>query len=176
VRRYAHADHPAIRATLLDVHAEVYAAESHDPFVQRFPWFVDHWGSHPGFACVVGYDAEGQAVGFAYGAPARPGGEWWRGDGIEEPERAGAGTFSVSELMVRERWRKTGTASALHAALLEDRPEGLAVLLVDQEHPKVQALYERWGYRKVGERQPFPDSPRFAVMLKELPGAGTGAG
>ncbi|MER6632350.1 GNAT family N-acetyltransferase, partial [Streptomyces sp. NPDC000987] len=28
--------------------------------------------------------------------------------------------------------------------------------------------YESWGYRKVGERQPFPDSPLYAVMLKEL--------
>ncbi len=33
----------------------------------------------------------------------------------------------------------------------------------------VQALYESWGYRKVGERQPFPDSPVYAVMLADLP-------
>ena len=33
----------------------------------------------------------------------------------------------------------------------------------------VQAMYESWGYRKVGVRQPFPDSPVYAVMLAELP-------
>lgn len=55
-----------------------------------------------------------------------------------------------------------------HAGL-ETREEDLAVLLVDTRHPKVQVLYESWGYRKVGERQPFPDSPVFAVMLTELP-------
>ena len=40
---------------------------------------------------------------------------------------------------------------------------------MDTTHPKVQALYESWGYRKVGQRQPFPDSPVYAVMLAELP-------
>lgn len=43
------------------------------------------------------------------------------------------------------------------------------VLLVDPEHPWAQALYETWGFRKVGKRQPFPDSPVYAVMLAELP-------
>ena len=70
--------------------------------------------------------------------------------------------------MVRPKWRKTGTAERLHAALLENRPEALAVLLVDPDHPKVQALYETWRYRKIGNRQPFPDSPDFAVMLRYL--------
>lgn len=61
--------------------------------------------------------------------------------------------------MVRPAWRKTGTAAALHRALLADRPEHLAAFLVDPDHPKVQALYESWGYRPIGTRQPFPDSP-----------------
>jgi hypothetical protein len=41
--------------------------------------------------------------------------------------------------------------------------------LVDPGHPKVQALYETWGYRQVGNRRPFPDSPNFVVMLRGLP-------
>ncbi|OKJ48607.1 acetyltransferase [Streptomyces sp. CB02009] len=32
----------------------------------------------------------------------------------------------------------------------------------------LQALYESWGYRKIGERQPFADSPVYAVMLRGL--------
>jgi hypothetical protein len=40
---------------------------------------------------------------------------------------------------------------------------------VDTTHPKVQALYESWGYRKIGEGQPFTDSPVYAVMLADLP-------
>ncbi|MEU3529799.1 hypothetical protein AB0E62_39200 [Streptomyces sp. NPDC038707] len=39
------------------------------------------------------------------------------------------------------------------------------MLTVDTKRPRLQAMYEGWGYRKVGERQPFPDSPLYAVML-----------
>ncbi|GHC90322.1 hypothetical protein [Streptomyces flavofungini] len=31
---------------------------------------------------------------------------------------------------------------------------------------KVQTLYERWGYEKISEQQPFPDSPVFAAMMR----------
>ncbi|WP_435191948.1 hypothetical protein [Streptomyces sp. bgisy126] len=71
------------------------------------------------------------------------------------------------------RWRKTGAAEQPHTALLADRPEALAVLLVDPAHPKIQSLYEAWGYRQVGNRQPFPHSPNFTVMLRGLPGPRT---
>ena len=64
---------------------------------------------------------------------------------------------------------RPGEAERLHRALMDARDEDLAVLLVDVTHPKVEALYESWGYRKVGERQPFPDSPLYAVMLAQLP-------
>ncbi len=115
---------------------------------------------------MIGYQ-NAEPVGFVYGAPATEGREWWR-EHVSEPP-ADASTLSVSELMVRPAWRKTGTAERrLHAALLASRPEALAVLLVDPDHLKVQALYEAWGYRKAGNRQPFPDSPNFTVMLRDL--------
>ncbi|MDH6142899.1 MULTISPECIES: GNAT family N-acetyltransferase [Kitasatospora] len=165
LRHYHHGELPTdLRDLLISVHADAYADQMEDPFVQRFPWFVDHWSGIPGFACVVGFDA-GDPAGFAYGAPARAGREWWREHIELAPERDS--TFSVSELMVRPRWRKTGVSKLLHEALLADRPEALAVLLVDSDHPKVQRLYETWGYRKVGSRQPFPDSPVYFVMMKE---------
>lgn len=164
LRRYGHTDLPAIRQTLLDVHADDYRDQM-DEFNERFHWFVDHWGGNPGFSCVIGYEAT-EAVGFAYGAPATPGREWWREHLQSTPDDDS--TFSVSELMVRSAWRKTGVAARLHEKLLADRPEALAVLLVDPGHPKVQALYEQWGYTKVGHRQSFPDSPNFAVMLRHI--------
>ncbi|AJC62099.1 putative acetyltransferase (plasmid) [Streptomyces sp. 769] len=126
---------------------------------------MDNWSAHPGFACVIGYD-DREPVGFAYGAPAAEGHEWWR-ESID-PAPADPRTFALSELMVRPTWRKTGASELLHHALVEQRPEALAVLLVDSEHPKVQRLYEAWQYKKVGEQRPFPDSPNFAVMLRDL--------
>jgi GNAT superfamily N-acetyltransferase len=166
LRHYGHDDLPEIRQTLLDVHGDVYAAEMEDEFNQRFPWFVDHWGGHPEFACVIAHDGA-EVVGFAYGAPAKDGWEWWREHLEAVP--GGTTTFHFSELMVREQWRKTGVAERLHRALMDARDEDLAALLVDAAHPRVQALYESWGYRKAGEDQPFPDSPVFAVMLVDLP-------
>lgn len=165
MRHCSHEDLPRIRQTLLDVHADAYADQM-DDFHQRFPWFVDHWGGNPGFSCMIGYDGD-EPVGFAYGAPATPEREWWREH--LDPAPADPATFSVSELMVRPRWRKTGTARRLHHALVASRDEHLAVLLVDTTHPKVRTLYESWGYRPIGERQPFPDSPVYTVMLANLP-------
>jgi GNAT superfamily N-acetyltransferase len=114
----------------------------------------------------VAYDGD-EPVGFAYGAPAAPGRGWWREHVDFAPEQSS--TFSVSELMVRPRWRKQGISERLHLSLLESRPEELAVLLVDTTHPRVEALYEAWGYRRVGTQRPFADSPLYAVMVAELP-------
>ncbi|MFD5422200.1 GNAT family N-acetyltransferase [Streptomyces sp. NPDC127069] len=151
---------------LIDIHDEAYADAMDDPFNQRFPWFVDHWSGAEGFTCVVAYDGD-EPVGFAYGAPATPGREWWRNT-TYQPQNGYTSTYSVSELMVRPAWRKQGVAELLHAELLKARTEDLAVLLVDVTHPKVQALYESWGYVKFGEQQPFADAPVLAVMVKDI--------
>lgn len=166
IRRFGHDDLPQIRQTIIDLHAAAAGSDRDDDFKKKFPWFVDHWGGNADFACVLAYDGD-EAVGFAYGAPAVPGREWWREHLDQAPEKAV--TFSYSELAVSPNWRKKGVADLLSRALLEGRDEDLAVLLVDVKHPRVQALYEDWGFRKVGERQPFPDSPVYAVMLAELP-------
>ncbi|WP_181785493.1 GNAT family N-acetyltransferase [Streptomyces phytophilus] len=153
---------------LLDVHDDCYADQQHDPFNtrERFAEFVDHWSSRPGWTCVVGYD-DGEPVGYAYGASLTPGREWWRGHLEPKPEPERSSTFGVSEVMVRPKWRKTGISRRLHDSLLEGRPEALTTLSVDRDHPKVQALYESWGYRKVGEDKPFEDSPTFSIMVSE---------
>ena len=169
LRHFRHEQLPeGFRQLLIDVHADAYADAMDDPFNQRFPWFVDHWTATEGFSCVVAYDGD-EPAGFAYGAPLSPGREWWRSTGYQ-PKNGCTSTFAVSEIMVRPRWRKQGVSVRLHEELLKERKEDLAVLLVDVTHPKVQALYESWGYSKVGEQRPFADSPLFAVMVKELQG------
>ncbi|MER6314651.1 GNAT family N-acetyltransferase [Streptomyces sp. NPDC001581] len=167
IRHFGHGDLDDIRQTLLDVHEDAYADRRHEEFVQRFPWFVNHWGGNPGFSCVIAWEGE-VPVGFSYGAPAAPGREWWQGHLETPPEDAA--TYSVSELMVRPKWRKRGLGPLLHDALLKERPEAWAVLTVDTKRPRLQAMYEGWGYGKVGENQPFADSPVYAVMMKDLAG------
>ncbi|MFF3275943.1 acetyltransferase [Streptomyces chrestomyceticus] len=71
--------------------------------------------------------------------------------------------------MVRVPWRKTGVSKALHDALLEDRSEERATLLVDQSHPKVHALYESWGWHTLGDLRPrIENAPLFHAMLLPL--------
>ncbi|MGW4887452.1 N-acetyltransferase family protein [Streptomyces murinus] len=167
LRHYGHDDLPEIRQTLIDVQRDVYAdVIEDDEFHQKFPWFVDHWGGNPSFSCVIAYEGD-EPVGFAYGAPGAEGREWWRERLNPAPEKSR--TFHFSELQVRPPWRGKGVSERLHRGLMDAQDDDLAVLLVDVTHPKVQALYESWGYRKIGEDQPFPDSPVYAVMLVDLP-------
>lgn len=167
MRRFQNGSLPeGFRKMLIDVHDDAYADAMDDPFNQRFSWFVDHWSGMAGFSCVVAYDAD-EPTGFAYGAPLAPGHEWWRATGYQ-PVDGHTSTYAVSEIMVRPRWRKQGVSLQLHEELLKERTQHLAVLLVDVTHPKVQAMYESWGYAKVGEKQPFADSPLFAVMVRTL--------
>ncbi|WP_327713239.1 GNAT family N-acetyltransferase (plasmid) [Streptomyces sp. NBC_00464] len=167
LRHYVHGSLPDdFKQMLIDVHADSYAAAMDDEFNQKFPWFVDHWSGMEGFTCVVAFDND-EPTGFAYGAPLQRGREWWRSTGYK-PNTGYTSTYAVSEVMVRPQWRKQGVSDLLHEALLKERDESLAVLLVDATHPKVQDLYEAWGYVKAGEQRPFADSPLYAVMVKSL--------
>ncbi|MEU5281081.1 GNAT family N-acetyltransferase [Streptomyces asoensis] len=167
LRHYGEGGLPeGFKQMLIDVHADSYAHAMDDEFNQRFPWFVDHWSGMDGFTCVVAFEGD-EPTGFAYGAPLQPGREWWRSTEFQ-PNNGYAATYAVSEVMVRPQWRKQGISDHLHEALLEERSEDIAVLLVDVTHPKVQELYETWGYEKVGEQRPFADSPLYAVMVKKL--------
>lgn len=72
--------------------------------------------------------------------------------------------------MAREPWRKTGVARQLHSALLATRREEGAALLVGQDHPKVHALYQSWGWTTLGDLRPrLPDAPLFHAMRLGLP-------
>ncbi|MFE7451597.1 hypothetical protein [Streptomyces griseus] len=44
----------------------------------------------------------------------------------------------------------TGIARQLHNTLLDARNEERATLLDDQNHPKVHALYQSWGWTTLG--------------------------
>jgi GNAT superfamily N-acetyltransferase len=169
---YGHTDAASIRELLLDVHDEVYEG-SDDPLAGReeFAKFVGHWSSREGFACVVGYD-QGEPVGYAYGAPLSTATMWWAkvtpplsGEFTAEN---GARTFALSELMIRDRWRGTGAARAIHDELLRGRAEERVTLLVHKEHGRVRALYEAWGYREVGQVVPFEGAPDLCAMVLDL--------
>ncbi|MFP8961235.1 GNAT family N-acetyltransferase [Streptomyces nanhaiensis] len=123
LRHYTHEDLPRIRQTLLDVHADACADQMDDPFVQRFPWFVDHWGGNPGFSRAIGYDCD-EPVGYAYGAPATPGREWWRKflDPAPEASRTFVLSVDVEHPKVRALYESWGYRKAGEQQPFADSP------------------------------------------------------
>lgn len=165
LKRHAHTEAHQVRSLLLDIHDEAYADDP-NPFHsrERFSYYVDLWTAREDWRCFSGWEEDGP-VGYAYGSMFRPGG-WWKGH--PRPATLRGSVFALSELMVTPKWRGTGRAQQIHDALLAEVTADMVSLQVEAGHPKVQALYERWGYRKAGETKPAADSPLFAVMVQRL--------
>ncbi|MEV5936375.1 GNAT family N-acetyltransferase [Streptomyces sp. NPDC052079] len=171
--RYDQEEFADIRPTLVSLYAEVYADQLPDPFfsVERFEQRLEGYASRPGWEAVVAYDG-GEAAGYAFASTLPEGSAWWAGmlEPLPEEQTAedGRRTLALFELMVRRPWRGTGIARRIHEELLAGRPEERVTLLVESSHPKVKGLYESWGYRNVGDQQPFPDAPVYATMMRPL--------
>jgi ribosomal protein S18 acetylase RimI-like enzyme len=166
----------AMREEVLAVYRQVYADQLDDPFrtPERFWERLDAYASREGFGMAAGR-VGGELVGFAlgYALPARS--RWWehlRGEhesGVDFTREDGRRTFAFNELMTAPAWRGRGFAHALHDELLADRPEQRATLLVRPDNEPARSAYLRWGWRVVGTIQPFPDSPVFDALLRDLP-------
>ncbi len=91
------------------------------------------YAARDGFGFVTGRLGV-EMVGYALGYPLPAGSGWWRGMRGDVDEslltETGRRTFAFNELMVRPQWRRRGYASALHNALLRNRPEARTTLLV----------------------------------------------
>ncbi|WP_410538122.1 N-acetyltransferase [Streptomyces sp. KL2] len=168
-----------VRDLLLDLNEEVRGDFGllGEPFNsrERFGERLDSYASRPGWETVIGYQGD-EPVGCAFGGPLVPGTRWWSSMLQPMPEdftrEDGTRTFAVQEVMVRGPWRGSagaGTSRLLHETLLAERAERRATLLVDPSRSdgRLKAVYESWGYRNIGDQQPFPDSPRFATMVRD---------
>ncbi len=173
VRRHTGADVPGLRAEILDVHADAYAQRLHLPFdsVDRYAERLDRYLEDPTFVLVTGR-IDGHLVGFAFGGTLSAQTRWWQGlRDARDPDvtrETGRRTFGFREIQVRQAYRRRGHGHRLHDALLHDRAEERATLLVRPDNP-ARDLYLRWGWRVVGKLQPFPDSPVFDAMVLPLP-------
>lgn len=177
LKRYRSDDFADVEQTLIDVYAEVYAESLQDTFFSVAS-FTDRLHSHSSSASwevVIGYNND-TAVGYAYGASLAGGTGWWsRVDPPLDPAftaETGSRTLALFEIMVVAAWRGSGTALRIHDELLRQRHEERVSLYVERAHPKVKALYERWGYKSVGTKQPFPDAPHYNLLWRPLHAAG----
>lgn len=177
VKHYAAENLSEIRQAILDIHKEV---RHHDfglrgPFyeVERFNDRLNMYASRPGWSAVVGYE-DGDPVGFCFGVALASDTRWWTPmiDALPEvyTREDGKRTVALQEIVVRKQWRGRGVAWQVHQEWLSRRPENRVTLLVNPTagNGSVQAVYEAWGYRKIGDQQPFPDSPVFACMMRSV--------
>ena len=160
----------AQRAALLAVYEEVYVDQLDDPFFapSRFWQRLENYAGWPGFALVTGHlldDLIGYTLG--YTLPERSG--WWGGfRGEVDPgllKEDGQRTFALTQLMVLPAWQRRGYARALHDALLSNRPEERATLLVKPDNIPARTAYLSWGWQVLGQLQPFDDAPVYDALL-----------
>jgi GNAT superfamily N-acetyltransferase len=171
-----HTDLELVRQAIVDIHVEVRQRDLGltGPFysAERFSERLTAHRSNPGWEAVIAYDGN-EPAGFAYATPLGPTTRWWSSMTTPLPDgytvETGKRTLALNEIVVRRPWRGTGLAHRIHEELLAGKEEERVTLLVNPKagDGKVQAVYERWGYEKIGEQQPFADSPVFAAMMRE---------
>ncbi|WAP56370.1 GNAT family N-acetyltransferase [Streptomyces sp. S465] len=156
---------------LVGIYKECWAHKLHLPHYapEAFGERLHRHAGEPGWEAVVAYDS-GEPIGYIY-ANRLTGGDdrWWRRVRPEpEPTMAGVSTVAVKEMMVRQRWRRQGTARKLHDVLLAGRPETQVSLMVNplNQDGRVQALYASWGYRALGTARSSPEAPVLTVMVR----------
>jgi GNAT superfamily N-acetyltransferase len=147
-----------------------------------FFWREDESGLHrerlesllddPTYGVTLAFAGD-ELVGFAYGfalpadtkrwsrltepLPAQETAEW--------PGR----TFLLFDYAVRKPFRGQGIGRALHDALLGSRSEERATLSVQPTALTTKAIYEHWGWRKVGQSEggPAAAAPVFDTYLRD---------
>lgn len=161
----------------LPAYEEVYVEPPYCEGPHDVAGFIDHYQAQtqrPGFRLVLARDG-GEVVGFTFGYYLAPDTHWWKNlQDVELPDdftrETGERTFVIIELAVRKPWRRRGIAAALHARLLEDLDVERVTLTMrpEPEAAPAQAVYQAWGYRKVGVSHPWEEAPYYDCMVREL--------
>ncbi|MGW4324378.1 GNAT family N-acetyltransferase [Nocardia sp. NPDC004573] len=123
-----------------------------------------------GFELVTGR-IDGRMIGYAFGTPYNRSQAVWKKAVRVYPRLAtgseSAPVYIFREFAVHPDYQGQGYARIIHNALLSQRPERLAYLLVRVGNP-ARAAYEAWGWRVIGRDQPFADSPIMDEMARPL--------
>jgi ribosomal protein S18 acetylase RimI-like enzyme len=141
--------YPEVVRLYADTHEDVAA----NPFygTQRFERDFVKQRTHTGFELVTARIAD-KLVGVVFGF-------------LEIPDEQ----YALCEIMVSPEYRRRGIARRLHDELLRLRPERRADLYVRKDNFSAQAAYRKWGWTKIGDVQPTPESPNFDELVLPLP-------
>lgn len=172
----------SITTELKALYADVYAEPPYYETESDVAKFADRLAAQlreSSFFLVAAWD-ENRLAGYIYGFAIDRHSSLWANTFLspDPGQRAYESTellVFVSELLVAAEYRRRGVARALHDRFLAARTEHKAVLLAHPDARAAQSAYCRWGWYRVGAGRPFPDTPLYDTLMKDLPGAGIGA-
>jgi ribosomal protein S18 acetylase RimI-like enzyme len=166
-------------STVGELYAEIYAEPPYDEGPAEVEHFTSGWSQQidqTNFRLVVARRAD-EPIGFAFGYQLRVQTQWWDGALTPLPdeittEHSGR-TFAIIEIAVRRPYRQRGVGRLLHTHLTAGLSEGRITLAVRPDAPTPQRAYRSWGYRSVGQIQPFPGGPVYDALIRSLVEAST---
>ncbi len=176
ISRYDAAGTLELREPLMSLYLKSHLDQQHNPFYSPDQFWERLEALYaPGrdFGTVAGW-LDDVMVGYAFGSPRDKTQDIWKEvrealPDVPIPEQP-APVYIFRELAVDPLWQRYGFGRVLHDALLDDRPERLAHLLVRQGNVAARSAYLSWGWRKICEIQPFPDAPVMDAMVLQLRG------
>ncbi|MFI5916230.1 GNAT family N-acetyltransferase [Dactylosporangium sp. NPDC051541] len=140
-----------------------------DRFWQRL---ADMYSRAPGFDFVGGY-VDDQLIGYAFGCTrtADRSVDIWKEirtalPGFPVPPETQP-VFIFNEFAVDPTYQNRGYGRRIMDRLLGHRSELVANLFVRPDNP-ARDHYRSWGWLKIAEKKPFPDSPTFESLIKDL--------
>ncbi|MFI5734022.1 GNAT family N-acetyltransferase [Kribbella sp. NPDC051587] len=168
--RYTGAETLALIPELKPLYADAYSEppyEMSNEDIEQFEVRITKHSNLDGFTLVAG-NVDGDLVGFTYGFTFQPG-RWWTGIKTDPaPDDIAADPiFAVIELGIRKASRGNGYSRQLVDALLADRPEGFASL-ISRPGAQAHAMYQRWGWKKVGNTQTYAHWPVEDISILPL--------
>lgn len=166
-------DIPGLRDELLDVHADANSEFLDQPFftLEAFWTRLQNYIQGPEFDLVAGRIA-GELVGYAFGSRLTADTRWWSAGltGATDPDvtrETGMRTYAFREFLVRKAYQGRGIGRRVHDALLSERPEERATLLVRPDNP-ARDLYIKWRWTPIGYLQPGSAFPQYEAMTLPL--------
>lgn len=155
-----------IDTVIVPLYEDVYADVLANPFdsTERFTERTRSFLSRPTFAMIVAYDGD-EPVGQTYGSNLTSLGPWDKmltplPDGFAD-EYGGTRTFGLTEIMVREPWRRQGIARRIHDMLLAGRPEERAILTSPPKESRSPNRLRELGLAQGGAHASIPRRPHL---------------
>jgi ribosomal protein S18 acetylase RimI-like enzyme len=154
--QYGADEAPALLDELCDAYADAYGVVPGEDIAVKTDAFRNRATKALGARnySLVTARAGGELIGFAFGYSLRPDRGWWDGLTPEPPEgfaaETGDRTVVLAEIEVRRAWQGKGVGRAVHDAFLAERREERATLSTGPSADAARALYERWGWQRVG--------------------------